>query len=65
MSYGCAAYLPLAEVAAGDSVETYRVALSVRDILGDSLPPGRYRVLYGADLKLKGALSAGEVMLGQ
>ena len=52
----CVTFAIVAELSPGDSVDTYRTAVPVRTVLGDSLPPGRYRAYLGADAKLKGGL---------
>lgn len=64
--YGaCSLVLPVRMMAPGDSGGLAAIALSVRSVLGDSLPPGRYRIeaqLVGNGAKA-GFLRAGEVEL--
>ena len=66
--YGvCTLALPVRMLAPGDSAALAAIALPVRTVLGDSLPPGRYRIeaqLVGNGSKA-GFLRAGEVELRQ
>jgi hypothetical protein len=41
----------------------YRTAVPVRMILGDSLPPGLYRAVIGADSLLRGGYVSPEIAL--
>ena len=52
----CAAYALLVSVPPGGSLTTYQTSVPIRAVLGDSLPPGRYRAYLGADARLKGGL---------
>jgi hypothetical protein len=61
----CLSYAVLTSVPPGDSAMTYRFVIAVRSVLGDSLPPGRYRVAIGGNAKGVGGLAAGEVTLRQ
>jgi hypothetical protein len=61
---GCISYGSLT-LAPGDSVRPFWLRVLVRDVLGDSLPPGRYRVTarIAVNGRLVGNLKAGEVDL--
>lgn len=61
--FACAAYQFLVRLSGGDSTETFRTVVAVRDIRGDSLPAGRYRAFIGADAKLKGGLVTSDFVL--
>jgi hypothetical protein len=47
----------------GGSVESFRATVSVRAILGDSLPPGLYRAVIGGDAQLRGGYVTPEIAL--
>ena len=47
----------------GGSVYTFRAAVPVRAILGDSLPPGLYRAVIGGDAQLRGGYVTSEIAL--
>lgn len=47
----------------GASVYTLRAALPVHSVLGDSLPPGLYRAVIGADSLLRGGYVSPEIAL--
>ena len=47
----------------GGSVYTFRTAVPVRAILGDSLPPGLYRAVIGGDAQLRGGYVTSEIAL--
>ena len=53
----------MAQFGPGGSVYTIRAAVPVRTILGDSLPPGLYRAVIGADSLLRGGYVSPEVAL--
>ena len=64
----CPAYLESWRLAPGDSLSTRDLEriVRVRDVLGDSLPPGRYRVIAFVGFnstQSSGDLAAGEVEL--
>jgi hypothetical protein len=64
----CPAYLESWRLAPGDSLSTRDLEriVKVRDVLGDSLPPGRYRVIAFVGFnstQSSGDLAAGEVEL--
>ena len=64
----CPAYLESWRLAPGDSLSTRDLEriVKVRDVLGDSLPPGRYRVIAFVGFnssQTSGDLAAGEVEL--
>jgi hypothetical protein len=63
----CLLYLATRDLAPGDSISPgdYMRRLPIRLILGDSLPPGRYRVTarVGANGRSSGDLEAGEFEL--
>ena len=46
-----------------DYLSTVRAAVPIRTILGDSLPPGLYRAVIGADSLLRGGYVSPEVAL--
>jgi len=47
----------------GGSVYSFRAAVPVRAILGDSLPPGLYRAVIGGDAQLRGGYVTPEIAL--
>jgi len=59
----CLTYAILGEVAPGDTSVTYRTSIPIRAILGDSLPPGRYRAILGGNAKREGGLVSREIDL--
>lgn len=50
----CTLSQPMARFGPGGTVVTFHAAVPVRTILGDSLPPGLYRGVIGADSHLRG-----------
>jgi hypothetical protein len=59
----CAGSVRMAHFGPGGSVYTVRTSMPVRTILGDSLPPGLYRAVIGADSLLRGGYVSPEVAL--
>ena len=59
----CIASAPAVHFGRGGSVYTFRTAVPVRAILGDSLPPGRYRAVIGGDAQLRGGYVTSEIAL--
>lgn len=59
----CSASALMAQFGPGGSVYTVRTAMPVRTILGDSLPPGLYRAVIGADSLLRGGYVSPEIAL--
>lgn len=53
----------VAHIGPGTSVESFRTAVPVRGILGDSLPPGLYRAIIGGDAQLRGGFVTPEIAL--
>ena len=60
---GCLASALMTQFGPGGSVYTVRTAMPVRTILGDSLPPGLYRAVIGADSLLRGGYVSPEIAL--
>ena len=60
---GCLASALMTQFGPGGSVYTVRVAVPVRTILGDSLAPGLYRAVIGADSLLRGGYVSPEIAL--
>jgi hypothetical protein len=60
---GCDGGALMTQFGPGGSVYTVRTAVPVRTILGDSLPPGLYRAVIGADSLLRGGYVSAEVAL--
>jgi hypothetical protein len=59
----CLASAWMVHFAPGTSVHTFRAALPVHAILGDSLPPGLYRAVIGGDAQLRGGYVTPEIAL--
>jgi hypothetical protein len=59
----CAGSVRMVGFGPGSSVYSFRAAVPVRTILGDSLPPGLYRAVIGADSRLRGGLVTPEIGL--
>jgi len=60
---GCVGSMLTAHLGPGTSVESFRAAVPVRAILGDSLPPGLYRAVIGGDAQLRGGYVTPEIAL--
>jgi hypothetical protein len=60
---GCIGDAVTGQFGPGGSVYTVRAAVPIRTILGDSLPPGLYRAVIGADSLLRGGYVSPEVAL--
>ena len=60
---GCLASALMTQFGPGGSVYTVRTAVPVHTILGDSLPPGLYRAVIGADSLLRGGYVSPQVAL--
>jgi hypothetical protein len=60
---GCDGGALMAQFGPGGSVYTVRTAMPVRAILGDTLPPGLYRAVIGADSLLRGGYVSSEIAL--
>ena len=60
---GCLASALMTQFGPGGSVYTVRVAVPGRTILGDSLAPGLYRAVIGADSLLRGGYVSPEIAL--
>jgi hypothetical protein len=59
----CSGSALMTQFGSGGSVYTVRAAVPVRRILGDSLPPGLYRAVIGADSLLRGGYVSPEITL--
>ena len=59
----CVLVAPMAQFGPGGSVEIFHTTVSVRAILGDSLPPGLYRAVIGGDAQLRGGYVTPEIAL--
>ena len=60
---GCDGGALMTQFGPGGSVYTVRTAMPVRAIRGDSLPPGLYRAVIGADSLLRGGYVSPEIAL--
>jgi hypothetical protein len=59
----CTLSAPTVHFGPGASVYSFRTAVPVRAILGDSLPPGLYRGVIGGDAQLRGGYVTPEIAL--
>ena len=59
----CIGGAAIVHFAPGGSVYAIRAAVPVHTILGDSLPPGFYRAVIGADSLLRGGYVSPEIAL--
>jgi hypothetical protein len=59
----CLASAQMGVFGPGGSVYSFRAAVPVRAILGDSLPPGFYPAVIGSDYQLRGGYVTPEIGL--